>query len=1068
MRHCRKKSFHVPLLTASITSILFSVIAAFLTQHAVAAEEPLDKVRVQLKWKHQFQFAGYYAAIEKGYFQEAGLEVELLEATPQVNAADLLIEGQVSFAVMSPAVIIEHQEGKPLVLLASILQHSANAIMSLKDSGITRPEDLRGKKIMFQNFSDGESLAMLSASNVPMESFHLVEHSWNLDDLIKGNVAAQTIYLTNEPYLIEKKGYHFSLLKPVDYGIDFYGDCLVTTQKEIRDHPDRTESFLKAVQKGWLYALAHPGEIAQLIRDKYSQEKTLEHLLFEAKTLRDLIQPSLVEIGYTNPKRWAFIADTYIHQGLMQPDYDLNTFLYPLIQENLSSEDSRFLSLLLKVLSGVLLIGVLIGFLLLLFNMRLKKEVARQTKELTLSEQKFRSFFELADIGVAQVDTLSGRFLEVNKRYCEITGYTDSELQCLTPRDITVAEDFDLGRQERKEFISGKRRKFSLEKRYRRKDGNVVWVALSVSALWPEGEKATTSLVAAQDITQRKKTEEELIFASKVFEHSIEGIVVTDKDGRIRQVNQAFTKITGYSPREAIGQNPRILRSDRYSKTFYKEMWQQLLDKGEWSGEIWNRRKNGEVYPEWLTINAVKDAQGQVTNYVSIFHDITELKRQQEALEHQAQHDALTGLPNRLLLNDRLQMALLRRERTGKRIAVLFLDVDNFKHINDGFGHNVGDQLLQELSQRLKEQIRVNDTLARQGGDEFLLLMAEIDNEQDASLLAMRLLKSLEAPFYHRGVEYVVTASIGISIAPDDGNTPETLIKNADIALYRAKKAGRNNFQHFTQELDSRALQRISMEAMMRKALELGEFELHYQPQVHYGNRQIIGAEGLIRWRHDDQLISPAEFIPLAEESGLILPLGAWVIETASKQAKEWQDKGYILDISVNLSSRQFVGQELTNLLQKIIRTTGLQSGGLHFEITESILMENFSTAQQILKELRRLGAKFYLDDFGTGYSSLSYLKRLPLDGLKIDRSFIRDLASDPDSQAIARAIVSLAQTLNLSIVAEGVETIEQLALLTSMSEQILIQGYIFSKPIPAEQFVTLLEQADPFLPPAQ
>nr|WP_320012655.1 EAL domain-containing protein [uncultured Desulfobulbus sp.] len=1051
--------FLLALLNCTAFVLAFGINSSF------AADNELEKVRLQLKWKHQFQFAGYYAAIDQGYFQAAGLKVELVESSPETRPSELLVTGQVNYAIMSPGVLIEQQQGKPLVVLASIFQHSANAIMSLEGAGINSPQDLVGKRLLYSNATDGENRAMLITNGVPLAKIHTLPHTWQIDELINKKVDAQSVYLSNEPFLVRARGYKPVLMKPADWGVDFYGDCLITTKKEINTHPERTQAFLQAVKQGWRYALSHPEEIAQLIHSRYSTEKSIDSLLLESRTMRDLIQPNLVEIGYMNINRWHAIADTYVRLGLIQANYTLDDFLYSEIQQQHTAR-ARFIQRL--IVGGLLLtlvVGSAFGCVLLVFNRRLNREVNRRTKELAVSEQKFRTFFELASVGVAQVDAYSGRFLHVNQKYCEITGYSEAEMQERTFRDLTLPEDLILDRDERRQLVHGQLREFSVEKRYVRKDGSIVWVIISVSALWAPSETATTSLAIVRDISPRKKAEEELVFAAKVFEHSIEGIVVTDQNGTILQVNNAFSKITGYPPQEAIGENPRLLKSKRHPESFYQTMWQQLLEQGQWAGEIWNRRKNGEIYPEWLTINAVKNKQGVITNYVSIFHDITELKHQQEALEHQAQHDALTGLPNRVLLHDRLQESLKRMERSEKRVALLFLDVDNFKRINDGFGHTTGDNLLVELAKRLKTQLRTNDTLARQGGDEFLILMAEVDNVQDASIIAMRLLKSLEHPFLHDGVEYYVTASVGITLAPDDGTTSEILIKNADLALYRAKNLGRNNFQYFTQELDSKAHRRLSLEAQMRRGLEQGEFELHYQPQVLSSTNTIIGAEALIRWRHEGNLISPGEFIPLAEESGLILPMGAWILRTAAEQAKTWHKSGYALDISVNISSRQFVGQELAEQLKEILLRTGLEAGRLYFEITESMLMENLDNAQKTLETLRRIGGKFYLDDFGTGYSSLSYLKRLPLDGLKIDRSFIQDLANTTDSQAIARAIISLAETLNLAIVAEGVETEEQLKILNSMSDAIIIQGFLASRPLPCKEFTTLLASSPALLP---
>lgn len=1034
---------------------------------ALSAERAApEKVRLQLKWRHQFQFAGYYAAVEQGYFQEAGLQVELLAGATGVNPSDALISGRAEFAVTSPAVLLEHQQGQPLVVMAAIFQHSANVIMTRKDAGIDTPQDLKGKRVMLTLGSDPEGVAMLANEGLRPQAVTLLPHTWSIDDLVAGAVDAQTAYLTNEPFLMRQRGVEPAFIRPIQYGIDFYGDCLATTMQQAREHPQRTEAFLRAVQRGWTYAMAHPEEIAQLILAKYSQEKSLAHLLFEAEAMRALIRPDLVEIGYMNPDRWRHIADVYVQLDMMPAQYNLNNFLYAQVREKLASGKQDTIRVTLIALGGILLAGVGVGVMLLIFNNRLANEVRKRTEALAASERNFRAFFELASVGVAQVDARTGQFLHINKKYCDITGYSEQEMRAITFREITHPEDLGLDRQQRRDLLSGAISEFTVEKRYIRKDGSVVWVILSVSPLWRANQEPGTSLAVVRDVTKRKQAEEDLVFASKVFEHSIEGIVVTDCDGTILQVNPAFTAITGYSQEEAIGQNPRILKSQQHAESYYQAMWGQLAAEGQWAGEIWNRRKNGEVYPEWLTINAVRGPQGKITNYVSIFHDITELKRQQEALEHQAQHDALTGLPNRVLFHDRLEMALKRMKRRGKKVALLFLDLDNFKNVNDGFGHLVGDNLLVELAQRLMAQLRTGDTLARQGGDEFLILLPDMDDIDDVSVIAQRLLTCLQQPFRHRDIEYFVTASIGVTVAPNDGTQADTLIKNADMAMYRAKKLGRDNFQYFTPELDAQAHRRISLEAQLRKGIEQGELELHYQPIVSSSTGRIHGAEALVRWRHDGTLVSPGEFIPLAEESGLILPLGEWVMRTAAGQAKQWQDAGHRLALSVNLSSRQFAGQDLVRLYQDILDATGLESGRLYFEITESMLMGEIDKAQRILDDLRQVGGKFYLDDFGTGYSSLSYLKRLPLDGLKIDRSFIRDLAADADSRAIAAAVVSLAQTLNLAIVAEGVETVEQLTILHAM-RPMLIQGFLASRPVPADQFDVLLRHGRSLLPAA-
>jgi diguanylate cyclase (GGDEF)-like protein/PAS domain S-box-containing protein len=1049
----------VPLVTWVVLAVLSGLLPLSL---AMAREpdnnRPLEEVRLQLKWRHQFQFAGYYAAIAKGFFRNEGLAVELFEGRPGLSPIEELVSGRVDFAIESPAVIIKRQQGIPLVAVAAIFQHSPTVIITRRDSGLNTPQSLKGKRIMLTPETDPESLAMLVGEGIPISAINIIPHNWGLADLIAGRVDGQTAYLTNEPYLLAREGVETTAIQPLNYGIDFYGDCIITTEYQVRTHFARLEAFRRAIQQGWLYAMAHPREIAELIRSEYSQEKQLDQLLFEAETMKRLIQPEFVEIGHMNPQRWRHIADTFVKLGMMKADFNLQDFLYADLRERMVTEKQQRMGVVLTSLGSVVLFCIFVGLGLLVFNRKLAGQVRQRTASLTASEQHFRTFFEMASVGVAQIDAKTRRFQRLNKKYCEIVGYSLDEMLRMSFTDITHPEDLANQLTHIQQLLDGTISEFTIEKRYIHKNGEIVWAFLTASPLWRAGQQPDYILAVIRDISARKNAEERLVFAAKVFDNSIEGIVVTDTEGTIMQVNPAFSKITGYRADEAIGRNPRILKSDKHSPAFYQDMWQQLTDQGQWAGEIWNRRKNGEAYPEWLTISAVKNQQGKTTNFVSIFHDISELVRQQAALEHQAQHDVLTGLPNRFLINDRLEMALQKIKRSGTKLALLYLDLDNFKHINDAFGHTAGDNLLVELSRRLANLMRTGDTIARLGGDEFLILLSEIEQISTVSLIAVRLLDSLKQPFYEGDIEFFVTGSIGVTIAPDDGSEAVTLVKNADVAMYRAKTLGRNNYQFFAPELDVQAHRRIALEMRLRKGLEHEDFELYYQPLVHIASGKIVGAEALIRWHNEGQVISPGDFIPIAEDSGLILPLGEWVLGAAARQAKKWQEAGYLLGLSVNISSRQFAGQDLVALLTKVLAETELAPGRLYFEVTESMVMGDLAKAQRIMGALRQLGIKFYLDDFGTGYSSLSYLKRLPIDGLKIDRSFIKDIVDDSDSRAIAAVIVSLAKTLNLSIIAEGVETEEQRHLLHDMDEM-LIQGYLASRPVPAEQFELLLRR---------
>jgi diguanylate cyclase (GGDEF)-like protein/PAS domain S-box-containing protein len=561
--------------------------------------------------------------------------------------------------------------------------------------------------------------------------------------------------------------------------------------------------------------------------------------------------------------------------------------------------------------------------------------------------------------------------------------------------------------------------------------------------------------VVYDDITVLRASEASLREAAAVFENIRDGVTITDADGRIINVNRAFTEITGYRAEEAIGQTPRLLRSGRHDAAFYATMWDALRQHGFWQGEIWNKRRSGEIYPEWLTITAVSGKSGAVERYIGVFTDITRIKQAEERADFISHHDGLTGLPNRTLLGDRFAPALERALRRGHKVALLILDLDLFKNINDSLGHEFGDRLLIAIADRFKTRLRGEDTLARIGGDEFAVLMEDLTDSADAAILARGLLDALDAPFSVDGVDdVVISASIGISISPDDGGDSSTAMRNADAAVFLAKARGRKTFRFYTESLTTLAHERMSMETRLRKAIDLEQLVLHFQPLIDSKHCEIIGAEALVRWNDPEHgLISPMRFIPVAEDSGLIAPLGAWVLKAACRQMKAWLDAGRPLKtIAVNMSPRQFALQDVPALVQATLVETGLAPEYLELEITEGILMEHGEGAIAVLNTLRRIGVRLSIDDFGTGYSSLGYLKRFPIDKLKIDQSFVRDLLTDDSDAEIVATIVAMARSLKLSVLAEGVETAEQLFHLEALGCD-YYQGYLFGRPVPAADF---------------
>lgn len=544
----------------------------------------------------------------------------------------------------------------------------------------------------------------------------------------------------------------------------------------------------------------------------------------------------------------------------------------------------------------------------------------------------------------------------------------------------------------------------------------------------------------------------------QVIEHMLEGVLITDSETRILTVNPAFTLATGYNSSEIVGKTPGFLKSGKHKPAFFKKMWAALSHNGFWQGEVTNRRKNGDNITEWVTISALKDTDGNITHYMGVYTDLTKKKRAEETIRTMTYFDPLTGLPNRALFRDRLQQAISHVKRQGRLLAVLFLDVDRVKLINDTLGHHVGDLLLKAVSERLVHGLREGDTVARMGGDEFMLLLPGIEHINDVTRIADKIIEDLNPSFRIEGHDLYITASIGISVFPYDGVDVETLSKNADTAMYHAKRQGRNGYQAFTPAMNQEAFEQLKLGNSMRRALERGEFILHYQPQVNLSNGEIIGMEALVRWLHPELgLIPPKKFIQWAEDSGLINPLGEWVLREACLQNRQWQLAGLPrLRVGVNLSANQFKEEDFVHTVEKALENASLAPDCLDLELTESVIMENVGTSLRAPHDLRAMGIRFSIDDFGTGYSSLSYLKHFPVHTLKMDQSFVRDLSTDRNDAAIATAVIALGHSLNLTVLAEGVETETQLEILRQLKCD-KMQGYLYSEPLDASSFETFI-----------
>jgi len=579
-------------------------------------------------------------------------------------------------------------------------------------------------------------------------------------------------------------------------------------------------------------------------------------------------------------------------------------------------------------------------------------------------------------------------------------------------------------------------------------------------------------LVYALDIEEQERhqrqIQHELNLAASVFENSSEGIIVTDPFERILLVNRAFSEVTGYSPEEVSGQTPRLLKSDRHERDFYQALWQALQETGSWRGEIWNRRKNGELYPALLSINAVKERQGKISNYIAVFSDISRIKNSEQKLDYLSLHDPLTDLPNRQMLCLQLTQAIARAEREKHKLALLCLDLDHFKDVNDSFGYLTGDDLLRLVAQRLKTRVRGSDLLARLGGDEFIILLEGIEEPAAVALIAQDLLQLIQEPFQLAGgIELRTGVSIGIAIYPDHAKKPMELLQRADAALFRANNRGRLGFAFFSEEFTAQALERLEIGNLLRRAIERNELHVVYQPQVELASGRIVGAEALLRWQSRELgMISPSRFIPLAEEIGCIVPLGEWILREACRQGRVWLDAGLPpIVLAVNLSPHQFHQVNLLQLVTDILVETGFTPEYLELEVTESALMQQGEETISLLLNLRKLGVRLALDDFGTGYSSLAYLKYFPMHLLKIDKSFVDDIPHGAKDLQLVSTIIYMARCMGFKVLAEGVERQEQLDTLREL-ECDMYQGYLMSKPLAADEFVTLLDYGSNRNPP--
>jgi len=1133
--------------------------------------EPAEQVSLQLKWLHSFQFAGYYAAKEKGFYAEQNLDVTIHQRIPKISNIEQVLKNESQYGVADTSLLQQRLIGKPVVVLASIFQHNPLVYLTLKKSGIVSPYELKGKRVMEDGFDNAPLRAMLYETGISADDLTHLDNSFNPDDLITGKTDALIGYLTDQVDYFKQKGIEINIIDPRNYGVDFLGDNLFTTEQEIKQHPDRAQRFLRASLKGWDYALHHQDELIQIILSKYNANNRLsaEHLRFEAEATVKMILPETIPIGHTDIKRFQRIADTYRQLGLIRSIDHLDGFIYqrikpsklyftpaeqawlqahPLIRVGIDRDFAPYEWLDAKGdyvgLSAdyIALVEQRLGVKLQIVKDKTWAEILEmaQRGELdmianvnkTPKRERYLIFTEaylqtptiiISDNNngfIGTLDRLEGKRVALEKGYFmqerlkhdhpEIhllpaenvhdaltlvgsgkanayvgdaasanyavkrdgmlnlsfsgdTGYKNGHRMAATktnPELITLLDKAlaDIPLSE-KETIQNRWMSLTYEPGFKTKTLLLYAAAALVLLLMIVG----WNMRLRREISQRKQVEEAQRMAASVFSSIQEGIMITDARRTIIDLNPAFTRITGYSRDEVLGKTPSLLKSGLHDDRYYEAMWQAINRQGYWHGEVWNRKKGGEIFAEMLTISAVTDKQGKITHYIGTSSDISALKEQARKLELVAHYDPLTGVPNRILLADRMHLALAQTKRDNCLMAVGYLDLDGFKPVNDTLGHEAGDQLLIEIARRIKNALREGDTVARLGGDEFVFLLLGLEEVEDCEITLHRLLQVISEPVAIGSQTVSVSASIGISIFPgdctdavaatEDNTDPDTLLRHADQAMYKAKLEGKNCFHIYNLELDRQLHAHREALNRIEQAFENDEFELFFQPKVDMQQGIVFGAEALIRWRHPERgLVMPGDFLPLLENHLIAIKLDAWVIDSALQHMAHWQRLGLQLQVSVNITAKSLQSEDFVmQLYYAFERYPTAKPAHFELEILETQALIDLSLTSQVIKDCQALGVQFALDDFGTGYSSLSYLKHLPVETLKIDQSFVRDMLEDEDDLAIVQGVIGLAESFRRQVIAEGVESIEHGIALLQMGCY-LAQGYGIAKPMPASE----------------
>jgi len=1145
--------------------LFFLVFSSILKAEEINTKQAkLETVNLQLKWFHQFQFAGYYAAKAKGYYRDAGLAVHFIERSPEISVVKQVVSGVANYGIEDSGLLIPYANGAPIKALAAIFQHNPFIFVSKQSSGIVSPYEMVGKRIMF-GAVDGVGgdevplMALFAEYGMKENLYTHIKPSFKFTGLAEDKIDVMSGYITDLPYYFQQQGIKINIINPLNYGIDFYGDLLFTSEKELQEHPDRADRFRDASLKGWQYALDNPEEIIQLIHKSYNSKLTVGALRYEAMQVKRLILAESIPIGEIRVERLKQVANIQTQLKLAPPlsDEALENFITVKSAEiHLSESEKNWL----QAHSNLNFIGDKNAFpyggfdenedyagiaadYLQLIEKQLgisfdahyfddKREQLAATRQgqvdvsLTVSDyalkeevlftQAFHSspyvivmhkgedfvanIKQISDKKIALIQSnhyakvLFGKFPNLNVLWVDsteealgavATNQADATIACLT-RSVHIISKLGLNNLR----VVGKTEfthhlKFAIHKNLaplvslfnRALDGLSDAEKQSIIESWGEEKytnkvnyqfiliiSLTALLVIAivilwnrhliRELDKRKKIEAQLNLASAVYQNTTQAIMVVNPDNLIVDINPAFTEVTGYLIEDVLNKKPSILKSDRTDTAFYAAMWKSINATGKWQGELWNVRKNSTEYIEQLLIDTVFNSQNEVLYRIGIFTDITAKKQAEEKVWQQANFDQLTGLPNRHMFRDRLNQDIKLSNRSTKPLALLFIDLDHFKEVNDSLGHEMGDLLLTDAAQRIHQCIRSSDTVARIGGDEFTVVLAELESTQDVERIAQAIIESLVRVFNLGVEEAYISASVGIALYPDDASTVADLVKYADQAMYQAKNNGRNQFHFFTAAMQEWAEIRNQLKHDLHSALANNELELYYQPIVNFQTGKIEFAEALLRWNHPVKgVLSAAEFISLAEESVLIADIGTWAFKQVVEQLKQWKLKGAdSVIVSVNKSLLQFRSAEGCLSWVDYLREQAVNPSHLLIEVADN---QGLASNEKFLNQLiafKSEGVRIVVDSLGVGDFALSSLSAFEADYLKIKRQCLVDLAEGSKELALCEAVIVMAHKLGLKVIAEGVETDEQKRLLMA-ADCDYGQGYLYSQALPIEQF---------------